>query len=144
MSDPLVITLASLPHSPDFRFVDRLLELDPGKSGVGEYRVPTDTPFLRSHFPNDPLMPGVLLIEAVAQLAGIVAPCDPEHEPLPELRLTSVRSVKLLGPARPGDRLELRAEVEARLDRLIQCRVSVGFEGRDLLTGTVTLSGARP
>ena len=52
-----------LPHGPEFRFVDKLLSLVPGKEGTGEYRVRGDEPFLRGHFPRDPIFPGVLLIE---------------------------------------------------------------------------------
>ena len=71
--------VASLPHGQEFRFVDRVIALVPGVSGEGEYTVRGDEPFLRGHFPGDPLMPGVLLIEAAAQLAGIVAQIGRAH-----------------------------------------------------------------
>ena len=67
-----------LPHGADFRFLDRLTKLDPGQSGAGEYRVRGDEPFLRGHFPGEPMFPGVLLAEAAAQLAGVVAQSDPK------------------------------------------------------------------
>ena len=54
------IALASLPHGPEFRFLDRLIELSPGISGIGEYEVKAKEYFLRGHFPNKPMMPGVL------------------------------------------------------------------------------------
>ncbi|MFA6547132.1 MAG: beta-hydroxyacyl-ACP dehydratase, partial [Limisphaerales bacterium] len=81
MNDPdtLAQALAFLPHGPEFRFVDRLTVLEPGVRGEGEYTVRGDEPFLRGHFPGDPMMPGVLLVEAAAQLAGIVAQSDPNH-----------------------------------------------------------------
>jgi len=72
-ADELAKALAFLPHGPEFRFVDRLTALEPGVHGAGEYTVRGDEPFLRGHFPGDPMMPGVLLVEAAAQLAGIVA-----------------------------------------------------------------------
>jgi len=83
--------LGRLPHGPEFRFVDRLLVLEAGRRGTGEYRVRGDEPFLAGHFPGDPLFPGVLLIEACAQLAGVVAQCDPVHGALPEMKLAAVR-----------------------------------------------------
>src|SRR5207237_1381908 len=80
-----------LPHGPEFRFLDRLLSLEPGKSAAGEYAVRGDEPFLRGHFPGRPMMPGVLLVEAAAQLAGVVAQSDQAIPPLPGLKLTAIR-----------------------------------------------------
>src|SRR5215204_1101361 len=105
--NPLSKALAHLPHGPEFRFVDRLTALDPGKSGTGEYTVRGDEPFLRGHFPGEPLFPGVLLIEAAAQLAGTVAQTDPQIPPLKGLRLTAVRGAKILGTAKPGQTITL-------------------------------------
>src|SRR6266498_1013117 len=97
----LTAALNSLPHGPEFRFLDRLLSLEPGKSGVGEYTVRGDEPFLRGHFPGQPMMPGVVLVEAAAQLAGTVAQSDPTVPPMSALRLTAIRAAKILGTARP-------------------------------------------
>src|SRR5437773_12081657 len=99
MTDPLAGALQHLPHGIEFRFVDRLLSLDPGKSGAGEYTVRGDEPFLRGHFPGQPLFPGVLLVEAAAQLSGTVAQSDPEIPPLSGLKLTAMRGIKILGSA---------------------------------------------
>lgn len=142
MADPLTNALRLLPHGPEFRFVDRLLSLTPGKAGVGEYRVRGDEPFLRGHFPGEPLFPGVLLVEAAAQLAGVVAQSDPALAPLPGLRLTAMRAVKILGSARPGETIQLEAQVTGRLGRLVhaECAASVG--GRALLVCDLVLSGA--
>jgi len=136
--------LKQLPHGPEFRFVDRILSLTPGQEGAGEYRVRGDEPFLRGHFPGDPILPGVLLIEAAAQLAGVVAQSDPSVAPLAGLKLTALRSVKILGAARPGDVVRLEARVQARLGNLIQARAQ-GFVGdKVLLTAELTLSGDPP
>src|SRR6266498_4246863 len=115
MPDPLTTALDSLPHGREFRFLDRLLTLEPGKSGVGEYALRGDEPFLRGHFPGQPIMPGVLLVEAAAQLAGSVAQCDPSIEPLRELKLTAIRNAKILGAAVPGETIAIEARVVARM-----------------------------
>src|SRR5216684_637885 len=103
MSDSLTKALDGLPHGPEFRFVDRLLTLEPGKCGTAEYKMRGDEPFLRGHFPGQPLMPGVLLIEAAAQLAGTVAQSNPQIKPLRDLKLAALRNVKIFGTARPGE-----------------------------------------
>ena len=141
MTDPKASALARLPHGPEFRFLDRLLSLEPGRSGVGEYVVRGDEPFLRGHFPGQPLFPGVLLIEAAAQLAGTVAQCDPQIPPLPGLKLTALRGVKILGTARPGEVIRLEAQITGRLGRLVQAQTTVSVGGRVVLQGELTLSG---
>ncbi len=133
--------LSLLPHGAEFRFVDRLLELEPGKRGIGEYRVRGDEPFLRGHFPGDPLMPGVLLVEAVAQLAGVIAQCDPTIPALSGLKLTALRAVKILGSARPGEMVRLEARVIGRLGNLVQAQAQAFVESRLVLSAEVTLSG---
>src|SRR2546423_14661654 len=82
--------LAGLPHGPEFRFLDRLLSLEPGKSGAGEYAVRGDEPFLRGHFPGRPMMPRVLLVEAAAQLAGVVAETGPGSSPPPRPHVATI------------------------------------------------------
>ncbi len=137
----LAAALQLLPHGPEFRFLDRVLRLTPGKEAVAEYRVRGDEPFLRGHFPGQPLMPGVLLIEAGAQLAGIVAQTDPEIGPLADLKLTAVRAAKITGSAQPGETIEIAARVTGRLGPLIQGEVEVTLTGRPLLKATLALSG---
>lgn len=122
--------------------MDRLLELEPGRRGVGEYTVRGDEPFLRGHFPGQPLFPGVLLVEAAAQLAGTVAQTDPQIPPLPGLKLTAIRGIKILGSARPGEVIQLEARVLSRLGNLVQAQVSATVNGRMVMQGELTLSGS--
>lgn len=138
----LAEALAALPHGPGFRFIDRLLELDPGKTGVGELTLRGDEPFLAGHFPGDPLLPGVLLLEAVAQLAGVVAQSDPGHPPLQNLRLTAIRAAKITGSIRPGQTVRLHAGIAGRLGGLIQAQGSAQVDGRVLLRTELVLSGS--
>jgi 3-hydroxyacyl-[acyl-carrier-protein] dehydratase len=133
--------LGFLPHGPEFRFLDRVLDLTPGKEGAGEYLVRGDEPFLRGHFPGNPILPGVLLIEAAAQLAGVVAQSDPAIAPLAGLKLTALRGVKIPGAARPGDVVRLEARVIGRLGQLIQAQASARVGDTLVLTAELTLSG---
>jgi 3-hydroxyacyl-[acyl-carrier-protein] dehydratase len=141
VSDPLLNALKHLPHGPEFRFVDRLLELDPGKHGVGEYAVRGDELFLRGHFPGQPLFPGVLLVEATAQLAGMVAQSDPQLPPLAGLKLTALRGVKILGTAKPGETIRLEAQITGRLANLVQAQAIAKVNGQVVMQGDLTLSG---
>ena len=138
----LVAALDALPHGPEFRFVDRLVALEPGVSGEGTYLVRGDEAFLAGHFPGRPMMPGVVLAEAVAQLAGVVAQTDPQVAALPDLRLTALRNVKIFGAAVPGDELVIRAKVTKRMGNLILAEGEVEVcDGARLATAVVTLSG---
>lgn len=133
--------MTHLPHGPGFRFVDQLLTLEPGKSGSGIYTVRGTEDFLRGHFPGQPLFPGVLLVEAVAQLAGIIAQSDPQIPPLKNLKLTAMRAVKIFGTARPGEIIQLRAEITGRLEKLIQAQASALVGDTVLLKAEINLSG---
>jgi 3-hydroxyacyl-[acyl-carrier-protein] dehydratase len=133
--------LSFLPHGPEFRFLDRLVRLTPGQEGAGEYQVRGDEPFLRGHFPGDPIFPGVLLVEAAAQLAGVVAQSDPAIPPLPGLKLAALRGAKITGPARPGDVIRLEARILGRLGNLIQAEARARVGEKIVLTAELTLSG---
>src|SRR5947209_12282216 len=129
MPDTLTAALCYLPHGPEFRFVDRLLSLEPGQCGAGEYKVRGDETFLRGHFPGRPMMPGVLLIEAAAQLAGTVAQSDPHATPLTDLKLAAIRGAKILGTAKPGEVIQLEARVLGRMDNLVQASATASVGG---------------
>jgi 3-hydroxyacyl-[acyl-carrier-protein] dehydratase len=142
MLDVLEQALQRLPHGPEFRFLDRLVSLVPGQEGVAEYRVRGDEPFLRGHFPGQPLFPGVLLIEAGAQLLGVVAQSGPARPLLPELKLTALRAVKITGSARPGQTILLKASEVKPWGNLVCGWCEAYAEGRLLFAGEITLGGA--
>ncbi|MES2996549.1 MAG: 3-hydroxyacyl-ACP dehydratase FabZ family protein [Verrucomicrobiota bacterium] len=135
------MSLSSLPHGPSFRFIDRVISLDPGRSGTAEYHIRGDESFLPGHFPGNPILPGVILIEMIAQLGGIVAQSDETIPPLSNLRLTAVSAAKILGAAVPGETLTITATVEGRLGNLIQIYGEVSSSQNPLAKGKLTLSG---
>lgn len=137
MIPDLQAALHSLPHGPSFRFLDELISLEPGNEARATYLVRGDEDFLSAHFPGNPMMPGVLLIEAIAQLGGIVV-----QPALTDLRLTGVRAAKVLGAAVPGDVLEILAKIEGQLGGLVQIEGEVRGPNGLLASARVTLSGA--
>ena len=142
-ADDIQNALKLLPHGAEFRFVDKLVNLDPGRSGEGEYTVRGDELFLRGHFPGQPIFPGVLLVEATAQLAGVVAQSDPKIPPLAGLKLTALRNVKILGTAKPGETILLEAKITGRLGNLVQVQATARVVSDIILTAELTLSGAK-
>ena len=137
----LETALSLLPHGAEFRFLDRLAKLEPGQSAAGEYQVRGDEPFLRGHFPGQPIFPGVLLVEAAAQLAGVVAQSDPKIPPLAGLKLAALRNVKILGTARPGEIIQLEARITGRLGILVQAQATASVNGQTVLQAELVLSG---
>jgi 3-hydroxyacyl-[acyl-carrier-protein] dehydratase len=144
VDNALANALALLPHGPEFRFVDRLLSLDPGRMGVGEYLVRGDETFLRGHFPGEPIFPGVLMVEAAAQLAGIVAQSDQQIPALSGLKLAGFRAVKITGSARPGEVIRLEARLTGRLANLVQATTAAWVQDQLVLRAELTLSGEAP
>lgn len=137
----LALAMKSLPHGPEFRFVDRMISLVPGKQGVGEYQVRGDEYYLRGHLPGEPILPGVLLMEAAAQVAGMVAQEDPANPRWPRLKLAALRAVKIFGAVHPGQTLRIEAAITGELDSIIQAQVSAFVEGAKVLSGEISLTG---
>jgi len=138
----LVKALNLLPHGAKFRFLDRLLNLNPGQSGEGEYKVRGDEPFLRGHFPGEPIFPGVLLVEAAAQLAGVVAQSDPNIPPPAGLKLTALRNVKIFGSAKPGEVIRLEVRITGLFGHLVQARATARVADGIVMKAELTLSGS--
>ncbi|HEV7993014.1 MAG TPA: UDP-3-O-acyl-N-acetylglucosamine deacetylase [Gemmatimonadaceae bacterium] len=110
-----------LPHRYPFLLVDRVLEIDPGKRIVGIKNVTINEPFFQGHFPGHPIMPGVLIIEAMAQVGGMLlmgAVPDPERK---VVYFTSLNNVKWRRPVKPGD--QLRFELDLLQVRGMMCKM---------------------
>ncbi len=100
-----------LPHRYPFLMVDRILSLELGKRIVGVKNITINEPFFQGHFPGRPIMPGVLIIEALAQVGGILALLStPEHLGSPSIYLMGLDKVRFRKPVVPGDQLILEIE----------------------------------
>lgn len=106
-----------LPHRFPFLLVDRVLEYEVGKSLTALKNVTINEPFFQGHFPNKPVMPGVLVIEALAQATGLLAFCTQEEEPSENFlyMLVSVDKARFKRQVEPGDALTLRVELTRRM-----------------------------
>jgi 3-hydroxyacyl-[acyl-carrier-protein] dehydratase len=105
-----------IPHRYPFLLIDKVIELNPYKSAIGIKNVTINEPFFQGHFPEHPVMPGVLIVEAMAQTAGVHVIWSMEKEK-PEttgnnrlVYFMSVDSAKFRKPVGPGDRLNLHVE----------------------------------
>jgi len=99
-----------LPHRYPFLLVDRILELEENRV-VGLKNVTINEPFFQGHFPGEPVMPGVLVLESMGQVAGMMIATRPGTEEDMLLILTSMEDVKFRRPVRPGDQLITEAEM---------------------------------
>jgi len=124
-----------LPHRYPFLLVDRILEMEIGKRVVGIKNVTINEPFFQGHFPGHPIMPGVLLLEAMAQTGGVLAMRSAEFEGMDiktkVIYFMTIDKVKFRKPVLPGD--QIRFELE-----LIKSRANIrGFKAQALVDGAV-------
>ncbi len=94
-----------LPHRYPFLLVDRIIELEPWKRIVGYKNVTSNEAFFQGHFPGNPIMPGVLIIEAMGQVGGILSGLSIEHSDHSSVYFMAMDGVKFRRPVIPGDRL---------------------------------------
>ncbi|HTS77811.1 MAG TPA: 3-hydroxyacyl-ACP dehydratase FabZ [Bryobacteraceae bacterium] len=102
---------AILPHRYPFLLVDRIEELEPGRI-VGIKNVTINEPFFTGHFPDYPVMPGVLIIEAMAQVAGVLVLSQIEDRKSKLVLLATIEEAKFRRPVRPGDQLRIEMKLE--------------------------------
>lgn len=128
---------AHLPHRPPLLLLDRILEREPGVRVVAEKLVTYGDPILQGHFPGRPLVPGVMLVEMLAQAAAFL-----EAEPLGDrpIFLAQILDARFKASAFPGDRLELSVKPDAGFGKLLRVEGSVSCEGRVLCTAKLLLA----
>ncbi|HSF68581.1 MAG TPA: 3-hydroxyacyl-ACP dehydratase FabZ [Nitrospiraceae bacterium] len=100
-----------LPHRYPFLLVDRVQELSPDRRIVGIKNVTINEPFFQGHFPGRPVMPGVLILEAMSQVGAVLALKSMEHATRPVVFLTGIDGAKFRKPVVPGDRLRFEIDV---------------------------------
>ncbi len=105
--------MALLPHRYPFLLIDRILEIEPGKKIVGLKNVTINEPFFQGHFPGHPIMPGVLLLEAMAQTGGVMALLSIPKEEVSKkvLYFMSIDKAKFRKPVVPGDQVRFELEL---------------------------------
>ncbi len=130
--DPIAL---GLPHRAPFLFVDEVIDLRPGEQAVARKTFAGDEPFFRGHFPGDPLVPGVILTEALAQTAGLAA-----GEADRTFRLTAIKAMKFFAAVRPNEAVTLTAVKRGAVAGLWQFDVEAKVGDVVVASGVVVLS----
>jgi 3-hydroxyacyl-[acyl-carrier-protein] dehydratase len=131
-----------LPHRPPFVFVRKLIKCTPGTFAEAATSFAADDPIFTGHFPGNPLVPGVILTEALAQTAGIAAASGYPEVPKPLFLLSAIRRMKFFRAVRPGEPIDLRAERLAFVNDLVQFEVDASVNGVRVAEGQLVLSVA--
>jgi beta-hydroxyacyl-ACP dehydratase FabZ len=131
---------AILPHRYPFLLVDRIIGYDPGKRVVGIKNVTLNEPFFAGHFPGAPVMPGVLIVEAMAQTAGVMMLASMPDRETKLVFFTGIDGAKFRHPVVPGDQLRLELTVLKLRPRYIKLRGEAYVDG--LLVAEAEISSA--
>ena len=128
--------LKHLPHRYPFLLIDRVVDYEPGKTLVAIKNVTHNEPHFPGHFPNRPIMPGVLILEALAQATGILAFKTADHIPDENslYYFVGIDNARFKQPVEPGDQLRLEVEY------VKQMRGIWKFKGKALVDGKVVCS----
>jgi 3-hydroxyacyl-[acyl-carrier-protein] dehydratase len=136
---------ALLPHRPPFLFVDRVVRFQAGRQIETERLIQPDEPWFAGHFPGTPIMPGVLVADALAQTSGLLwgftkKAAGGSVAAAPEIFFLAAVNLKFVNPARPGETLEMRAANDRCFGNLYSYIVEAAA-GRNLIAkGTLTLA----
>jgi len=126
-----------LPHRFPFQMVDRIESVEPGVSAVGIKAVTSTEPHFQGHFPGMPVMPGVLIVEAMAQTGAICGLLIPEYEGADTL-FTSIDKVRFKKPVVPGDLLIIKIEVTGMKMGIFKCNAVAEVDGEEVASGQLT------
>jgi len=139
--------MAILPHRPPFLFVDRVVGFVPDKRIETERYLRPDEPFFAGHFPQKPILPGVLVTDALAQTSGLLwgfskkaAENDPAAAGAPEIFFLASVTMKYVKPAFPGDTLVLTSLAEAHFNDLFTYTVEAMVKHALIAKGRLTLA----
>ena len=129
-------------NAPPFVFVREVVRCEPGHSVEARMSFAPDDPMFAGHFPGNPIVPGVILTEALAQAAGIAAASGYPETERPLFLLSAIRTMKFFQAVRPGEEIDLRAEKIAETERLLQFKVTAKVNGVLVAEGQLVLSVA--
>ncbi|MGC2698131.1 MAG: 3-hydroxyacyl-ACP dehydratase FabZ [Candidatus Angelobacter sp.] len=128
-----------LPHRYPFLLIDRVLEIERKKRIVAIKNVTINEPFFNGHFPGFPIMPGVLIVEAMAQTGGVMLLGEVEDRNDKLIVFTGIEKARFRRPVVPGD--QLRIEVEVLSWKAISSRIAVRMEGKAYVNGKLVCDG---
>lgn len=130
-----------IPHRPPFLLLDEVVSLEPGTRVVARKTVQADEWYLSGHFPGNPIMPGVLIVEALAQAGAVAILSEEEHRGRLVL-FGGIDDVRFKRIVRPGDTLELTCEVERVRGPVGKGRVRATVDGELAARGVLTFAVA--
>jgi 3-hydroxyacyl-[acyl-carrier-protein] dehydratase len=130
-----------LPHRYPFLLVDRIVERKPGELARAYKNVTINEPFFMGHFPGYPVMPGVLILEALAQTAGLALPDDGEGR---MGLLTGIDRARIRRPVGPGDRLDLVARITRRHGSAVRAEGTASVDGETVAEAEILFMLVEP
>lgn len=133
---------ALLPHRNPFLFLDEVKDLVPGVSGIGIHHVPSDAFWVPGHFPEEPIMPGVLISEAMAQVAGVVFMSANTEKSGQSLYLVGLEKFRFRRPVRPGDSLHMNVSVQEQRRSLWWFKAVATVNGKKVADGQLMATSA--